>query len=277
MVGAQAGALCGEGFLDLDDQRGFGEDFLAAVRDLLDNAQVKAALAFREGLVVRTGLWGWTSALSTMPVRWRIRWGIGALAGVSVAAAAAAGLGAGALGGFAAAIVTGAGLVSAWLESQISRPLERVQAQALSVAAGQPGQTVPMNRVDEIGMILRAVNQAGFNLRSLVDDVSEQVGGMRTASSEIAQGNNDLSVRTEEAASSLQETASSMEQLTATLRNNADSAQQAASLAAHASQAAANGGLNPPGQSPTEAQPQATTEADIDPTPADAQLPSATT
>ena len=90
--------------------------------------------------------------------------------------------------------------------------------QALSVAAGQPGENVQLNRVDEIGMILRAVNQSGLNLRSLVDDVSEQVAGVQATSSEIAQGNGDLSARTEQTASNLQETAASMEQMNSTVR-----------------------------------------------------------
>ena len=51
---------------------------------------------------------------------------------------------------------------------------------------------------------------------------------------QIAQGNTDLSARTESQASALEETAASMEQLNATVRQNADSAQQASQLAASA-------------------------------------------
>jgi aerotaxis receptor len=201
-----------------------------------------AGLAFHQGLVVRKGLLGWTSAFQTMAVRWRLRLGVGTLAAASVAGAVALGAGGGQLGGFAAAASIVAALVSAWLESQIARPLQVVQRQALAVAAGQPGENVQLNRVDEIGMILRAVNQSGLNLRSLVDDVSEQVAGVRTASTEIAQGNGNLSARTEQAASNLQETAASMEQMTSTVKNNADTARQAAQLAGSASAAAAKGG-----------------------------------
>ena len=110
------------------------------------------------------------------------------------------------------------------------------------MAAGQPGENVQLNRVDEIGMILRAVNQSGLNLRSLVDDVSEQVAGVQATSSEIAQGNGDLSARTEQTASNLQETAASMEQMNSTVKNNADTARRAAQLASNASEAAATGG-----------------------------------
>lgn len=44
------------------------------------------------------------------------------------------------------------------------------------------------------------------------------------ASGEIAQGNADLSTRTESQAASIEETASSMEELTSTVAHNADNA-----------------------------------------------------
>jgi methyl-accepting chemotaxis protein len=63
-----------------------------------------------------------------------------------------------------------------------------------------------------------------------------------TASAQIAQGNQDLSSRTEEQASALQQTAATMEQLGTTVRSNADSAKQANQLALGASAVAAQGG-----------------------------------
>lgn len=198
---------------------------------------------FHQGLILRTGLMGWTSWLQTMPVRWRLRCSVLGLGGFAVAGAALVGLSSVTLAGFAAAIALLTLATSLLLDAQVSRPLERVLQQALSVAADQPGENIQLNRVDEIGMILRAVNQSGLNLRSLVDDVAEQVSGVLAASTEIAQGNSDLSVRTEQAASNLEETAASMEQMTATVKNNADIAHQAASLAGSASEAASKGGV----------------------------------
>ena len=197
---------------------------------------------FHQGLIVRSGAMAWASWLQVMPVRWRLRLGVLSLTGSTVGAAAATGAEGMALLGFAGAVAVLGATVSTFLEAQISRPLEQVLRQALSVAAGQPGENVQLNRVDEIGMILRAVNQSGLNLRSLVDDVSEQVAGVQATSSEIAQGNGDLSARTEQTASNLQETAASMEQMNSTVKNNADTARRAAQLASNASEAAATGG-----------------------------------
>jgi methyl-accepting chemotaxis protein-1 (serine sensor receptor) len=63
-----------------------------------------------------------------------------------------------------------------------------------------------------------------------------------SASSQIATGNSDLSMRTEQQASALQETAASMEQLGTAVRHNADNASQANQLARGASEVAQRGG-----------------------------------
>lgn len=198
--------------------------------------------AFHQGLVVRTGWLRWMSAFQTMPVRWRLRLGLTLAALLAVTGAGLCGVVGVSLVGYAVAAALCAAAISAWLEAQIAHPLVQIQQQALAVAAGQPADNVHLNRVDEIGMIMRAVNQSGLNLRSLVDDVSEQVGGIRTASGEIAQGNNDLSARTEQTASNLEETASSMEEITSTVKNNADTARAAAELAGVARESASKGG-----------------------------------
>jgi aerotaxis receptor len=132
-------------------------------------------------------------------------------------------------------------LSSLWLAHQIARPLRRVLYQAQSVAAGQMQQGVHLDRIDDIGMLMRSVNQAGLNLRSLVDDVSGQIDGVRQASAEIAQGNHDLSRRTEEATNELQQTAAAVEQMSAAIGHSADAARQASGIAAEASAAAQQG------------------------------------
>jgi aerotaxis receptor len=200
------------------------------------------AVALHKGLVVRRGLMGWTSALQTMPLRWRIRCGALANLAVVVGVCAAGGVGLGALAIVAGSAALGALVADVWLERQIASPLTTILRVAENSAAGNTESGVTMNRVDEIGLLLRAINQAGLNLRSLVDDVSEQTDGLHVASGEIAQGNNDLSARTEQTASSLQETAASMEQLGSTIKQNADNARQANSLALGASSVAIKGG-----------------------------------
>ena len=80
------------------------------------------------------------------------------------------------------------------------------------------------------------------NLAQVVTEVRDGAESVATASAEIAQGNHDLSARTEQQASALEETAASMEELNSTVKQNADSARQANQLALSASSVAIKGG-----------------------------------
>ncbi|PXW23090.1 methyl-accepting chemotaxis protein [Paraburkholderia caballeronis] len=198
-------------------------------------------LRFHHGLVVRGGLLGWTAVFRTMPVRTRIRYALAAVAACCIAAAYAAGLRGAPLGAFAAAAALLGGATASVLERQIARPLEQMLTAALGVAAGERGGELRLGRVDEIGMLARAIQQSGLNLHSLVDDVSEQIGGLQTTNDEMVRDNVDLSRRSEEAASSLEQTAASMQQMTSIVDRNAQAANRAGALAGSSSDAAAQG------------------------------------
>ncbi len=102
--------------------------------------------------------------------------------------------------------------------------------------------TVSIERMDEIGRTATAFNALLARIAEVVGGVRRSAASVSVASQQIAQGNLDLSSRTEEQASSLEETASSMEELTATVRHNADNAKQATMLAGAASDRARRGG-----------------------------------
>jgi methyl-accepting chemotaxis protein len=72
--------------------------------------------------------------------------------------------------------------------------------------------------------------------------VRESVGSIQTASAEIAAGSNDLSQRTEQAATNLEKTSSSMSQVTGNVRQTAESARTANQLASSAADVAQRGG-----------------------------------
>lgn len=79
-------------------------------------------------------------------------------------------------------------------------------------------------------------------LRDVVSNVRMGAQNLSAASAEIAQGNNDLSVRTESQASALEETAASMEELSSTVQHNADNSRQGNQLAQNAANIAQQGG-----------------------------------
>ena len=197
---------------------------------------------FHKGLVIRTGLLRIASLPQTMSVRARVHAALCVLAPAVVGTGWACGLTGGGLAAFAGVTVGVAAAAGLWLDAQIVQPLKRLHEQALNVATGESRRGVRMNRVDEIGMTLRTINQLGLMFRWLVDDVSEQVHNVQRASNEIAQGNNDLSARTEQASTSVQQTAASMAEMTATVSSNAETALQANQLSVSASGAAERGG-----------------------------------
>jgi aerotaxis receptor len=228
----------------------------ASVRTHASRAEIEHAEAFyndlkagkagarklHRGLVIRTGAGRWRSWLQTASLRARIR--------VALIPAVPLVLGVGwALGvpGVALAAMTGATALamlaaSAWLSWQVSRPMEQLLKEALDVASGQNRVTSHLNRMDEVGMALRAIGQAGLMFRWVTRDVAQQAISVQAAINEIAQGNLDLSSRTEQAAASVEETASSMEQMMASVKNNAESASLAKGLSVSASEAAGKGG-----------------------------------
>ncbi len=195
-------------------------------------------LRFCHGLVVRSGLLGWTRLEQVLPVRWRLRLALAAGGATALTASTVAGA---PLLQMAASLAAPLALACFWLERRLAAPLELVLQQAKAVACGQPGQIQGLNRIDDIGLLLRAVNQSGLNLRALIDDVAAQVQGLGQASRQIASDNADLRQRTADTHAQLQQTASAAEQMATAVRHSADSAQAAHAQAQQTSEAAAQG------------------------------------
>jgi len=219
------------------EEIGRAEVFYAALREGRARGR-----RLREGIVVRTGWLAWMNAPRVMPLRWRIRIVALAAALLPGLAAAAAGAAGPVLAALAAALAFTGCAVSALLEWQIAAPLAKILRQAQTLASGQTGEDLHFDRIDEIGRLLRAVNQSGLNLQALADEVSEQIAGIERVSREIAQGNAELRARTEAASASLVETAASMEEISGTVRATAENARQASETAGCATRAADQGG-----------------------------------
>jgi methyl-accepting chemotaxis protein len=135
------------------------------------------------------------------------------------------------------------GLLFAGLATRsITGPLRRAVESAQAIAEGNLALEVSVSGHDETAQLLQALSAMQGNLARIVGHVREGSESVSTASAEIAEGNHDLSARTESQASALQQTASSMEQLSATVSRNADNAQQANQLAQSASNVAVQGG-----------------------------------
>jgi len=134
------------------------------------------------------------------------------------------------------------GTLLAWLITRsITRPLNVTLAAAQRIARGDLSQAVPVSGRDETGRLLTAVAEMQDSLAQTVSAVRRNAECVATASLQIAQGNSDLSQRTEEQASALEQTAATMSELSVTVRNNADNARQAAQLAVNVREVARQG------------------------------------
>jgi methyl-accepting chemotaxis protein len=112
---------------------------------------------------------------------------------------------------------------------------------ANAVAQGDLSVNMPVANAAPRSMMAQ-LEEMRAALARIVTDVREGSQGVATASAEIAQGNSDLSVRTEQQALALQQTAAAMEDLSTTVQQNVDHAHQANQLALSASAVALKGG-----------------------------------
>ena len=97
-------------------------------------------------------------------------------------------------------------------------------------------------RAGDSASLLHSIARMQQDLAGTVRQIRGNAAAIATASQEIANGNLDLSARTEAQASSLEQTAASMEELTGTVSQNAGNARQASALAGEAAQLARQGG-----------------------------------
>jgi methyl-accepting chemotaxis protein len=132
--------------------------------------------------------------------------------------------------------------ISLVITRSVTGPMEQAVEVATSVSQGDLSTSIEVHGTDETGQLLSALKTMQAELIRLVQQVRQSSDSVANASAEIAQGNQDLSVRTGSQASALEETAATMEELSSQVKHNADSAREANQLAASASAIAARGG-----------------------------------
>jgi aerotaxis receptor len=227
-----------------------GRDQIAAAADAYQHLrEQKRGIVIKNGQVIRPGAGNWLARLSHASLAMRI-WA--ATSGVNmlllfVCLASLFGDGAAAVMRYSIFGATLIGLlvnVFLWytLRTSVLQPLGRALEGARAIAAGDLSGTFQTHATDEVGQLLRALEQMNSNLIATIRDVRVNVETMAVATREIAAGNADLSGRTEAQAASLEQTASSIEEFSSTVKQNADNSVQANDLAMAASSVAVEGG-----------------------------------
>jgi methyl-accepting chemotaxis protein len=111
-----------------------------------------------------------------------------------------------------------------------------------SVARGELAPAATRAHTDEMGELLQNLERMKASLRVVVGQVRTGVESMTSATREIAQGNDDLSKRTEQQAVNLDATSDSMAKMASAIERSAGHARQAETLVNSASAVAARGG-----------------------------------
>ena len=108
---------------------------------------------------------------------------------------------------------------------KITKILSALAKDLTKLSQGDLNWDVPpflITKKDEFGMIAKAINNFLWVLNEKVRIVYYSANTVKSSAEEVAQGNVDLSDRTESQASGLEETASSMEQIASTIKSSAD-------------------------------------------------------
>lgn len=140
----------------------------------------------------------------------------------------------------AVAIVTAVILTRSVLHQLGGEPSDAQQV-AGEIAAGNLRVRIALADGDDRSL-MASLEAMRARLTNIVTGIKSSAESISVAAGEIAQGNLDLSQRTEEQAASLEQTAASMEELTSTVKANTDNARQGSTLAHTASQTASAGG-----------------------------------
>ena len=147
------------------------------------------------------------------------------------------------IGGVLVVAAMALGLLIAWrITASITQPIARAVVVAERIARGDLTSQVEVRIHDETGRLLEAIAAMQDRLRSLVAEIGQAADSILVASSEVASGNQDLSIRTEQTSHNLQGASQALGDLTGTVAHSAQAAHQANGLAAKASTAAAEGG-----------------------------------
>lgn len=128
------------------------------------------------------------------------------------------------------------------IAKSITKQINHAAQIARRIAMGDLSSSIEAQSKDEIGQLMMALSDMNKSLVNIVGQVRGSTDMIVTASNRIAEGNLDLSSRTEKQANALEKTAVSMEELTVTVKQNADNAHQANGLAHSASEVVMKGG-----------------------------------
>ncbi len=118
----------------------------------------------------------------------------------------------------------------------VASAVRRMRADIERISSGDLSGRIQSGGAAELASLAHGLRILQINMKLLIVRIKESASVVVSGVREIAQGNDDLSRRTDVQASSLEETAASIEQLASTVKQNAAHAGQASELASGSEQ-----------------------------------------
>jgi len=123
------------------------------------------------------------------------------------------------------------------------RRLNQVEQHIAVMSSGDLSRPITAAGHDEISKLFHSLRVLQTNVKLLVGQIKQSTGHVSKCAAIIAEGNADLSGRTESQANSLEETASSIEELTSSVKQTAENSTETSQMVEHAAKVAERGGI----------------------------------
>ena len=133
-------------------------------------------------------------------------------------------------------------LIGILVTRSITRPLAGAVQAADRMAAGDLSHDLVVDRKDETGRLLGAMQNMTERLRSILGDVRSSADALSSASEQVSSTSQSLSQAANEQAASVEQTSASVEQMSASIAQNTESAKITDGIAGKAANDAVQGG-----------------------------------
>ncbi|WP_319561999.1 methyl-accepting chemotaxis protein [Marispirochaeta sp.] len=122
-------------------------------------------------------------------------------------------------------------LLGLFISRVISLPLKKGVSMANAISKGDLSYRIVIDRKDETGELVNALNHASVKLKEIVRAVKISAENVASGSQQLSTSSEQLSQGASEQASSAEEVSSSMEEMSATIRQTMDNSNQTESIA----------------------------------------------
>ena len=129
-----------------------------------------------------------------------------------------------------------------WIALNLSRSVSRASALAEAVASGDLTQNIVAASDDELGDLVRTLDDMSAKLRATVGEALNASHSVASGSEQLSASANQLSHGATEQASATEEASSAMEQMASNVKQNAENAGQTEKIARASADAASTGG-----------------------------------